>query len=238
MATIKKLKIEDVQEILNRLSEVGRFRERFFNARVFGKHTYSDNDGFEFCIEEPKPSVWGLSLKFKDYNFSFAWEGETFDESFANCSKAFFKALVENIEANDGDVKALWDKYNLKRSAKSIAEHNQSITKLYTIEEVTEMEATMEAIRFNQDKTRYDLIPPEFIREVAEVFTFGANKYTPDNWKGFTPEQQEEIKGSLLRHIYAYLEGEENDPESGLSHLAHAGCNLAFMLYFKNRREG
>lgn len=96
-------------------------------------------------------------------------------------------------------------------------------------------ETETEAVRFNEDKLRYDLIPPEFIREVAEVFTFGANKYTPDNWKGFTPEQQEEIKGSLLRHIYAYLEGEENDPESGLSHLAHAGCNLAFMIYFKNK---
>lgn len=93
------------------------------------------------------------------------------------------------------------------------------------------------AVRFNEGKVRYDLIPPEFIKEVASVFTFGANKYKPNNWKGFTPEQQEEIKGSLLRHIYAYLEGEENDPESGLSHLAHAGCNLAFMIYFKHLKE-
>lgn len=94
-----------------------------------------------------------------------------------------------------------------------------------------------EAMRFNAGKIRYDLIPPEFIREVAEVFTFGAKKYKPNNWKGFTPEQQEEIKGSLLRHIYAYLEGEENDSESGLSHLAHAGCNLAFMIYFKHKGD-
>lgn len=93
------------------------------------------------------------------------------------------------------------------------------------------------AVRHNQDKTRFDLIPPCFIREVAEVFTFGAKKYSPENWKGFTPEQQEEIKASLLRHIYAYLEGEELDPESGLSHLAHAGCNLAFLSYFKNQNE-
>lgn len=96
---------------------------------------------------------------------------------------------------------------------------------------------TAEAVRDNQDKLRYDLIPPEFITALAEVFTFGAKKYTPNNWKGFTPEQQEEIQGSLLRHIYAYLEGEENDPESGLSHLAHAGCNLAFMIYFKNKGD-
>lgn len=93
------------------------------------------------------------------------------------------------------------------------------------------------SIRLNQGKIRFDLIPPEFVRSVAEVFTFGANKYSDHNWKGFTSEQQEEIKGSLLRHIYAYLEGEENDPESGLSHLAHAGCNLAFMIYFKNKGD-
>lgn len=96
---------------------------------------------------------------------------------------------------------------------------------------------TTEAVRYNQDKLRYDLIPPEFVTAIAEVFTFGAQKYTPNNWKGFTPEQREEIKGSLLRHIYAYLEGEENDPESGLSHLAHAGCNLAFMLWFNSKYQ-
>lgn len=103
---------------------------------------------------------------------------------------------------------------------------------IQTIDE--EIEKLPQAVRDNQDKTRFDLIPPCFIREVAEVFTFGAKKYSPENWKGFTPEQQEEIKASLLRHIYAYLEGEELDPESGLSHLAHAGCNLAFLSYFKN----
>lgn len=96
-------------------------------------------------------------------------------------------------------------------------------------------EKEIKAVRYNQDKTRFDLIPSCFIREIAEVFTFGAKKYSPNNWKGFTPEQQEEIKASLLRHIYAYLEGEELDPESGLSHLAHAGCNLAFLSYFKNK---
>lgn len=90
------------------------------------------------------------------------------------------------------------------------------------------------AIRYNEGKVRYDLIPPEFIREIAEVLTFGAKKYSPDNWKGFNKQQQEEIKASLLRHIYAHLEGEEFDQESGLHHLAHAGCNLAFLAYFRN----
>lgn len=93
------------------------------------------------------------------------------------------------------------------------------------------------AVRYNKGKTRFDLIPPEFIREVAEVFTFGSQKYEANNWKGFNAQQKEEIKASLLRHIYSYLEGEELDPESGLHHLAHAGCNLAFLAYFRNKED-
>ena len=33
------------------------------------------------------------------------------------------------------------------------------------------------------------------------------------------------------RHLLAWNDGEDNDPESGLPHLAHASCNLMFMLY-------
>lgn len=95
--------------------------------------------------------------------------------------------------------------------------------------------AISEAIRHNQDKLRVDLIPTELIEEVAKVFTFGAKKYSPNNWKGFTKEQQDEILGSLLRHILEYQKGNKLDSESGLHHLAHAACNIAFILYFENK---
>lgn len=93
------------------------------------------------------------------------------------------------------------------------------------------------AVRHNQDKLRVDLIPTELIEEVAKVFTFGAKKYSPNNWKGFTKEQQDEILGSLLRHILEYQKGNKLDSESGLHHLAHAACNIAFILYFENKEK-
>lgn len=85
------------------------------------------------------------------------------------------------------------------------------------------------AVRYNQDKLRVDLIPTELTEQVAKVFTFGANKYSANNWKGFSQEQQDEIIGSLLRHILEYQKGNKFDDESGLHHLAHAACNLSLI---------
>lgn len=99
----------------------------------------------------------------------------------------------------------------------------------------TEYVAKKDAVRYNKDKLRVDLIPTEFIEEVAKVFTFGAKKYSPNNWKGFNESQQNEILGSLLRHILEYQKGNKFDDESGLHHLAHAACNIAFILYFENK---
>lgn len=92
------------------------------------------------------------------------------------------------------------------------------------------------AVRYNQGKLRVDLIPPKFLEEVAKVLTFGAAKYSANNWKNFTAEQQSEILGSLLRHILEYQKGNKLDSESGLHHLAHAACNIAFILYFEEQK--
>lgn len=89
-------------------------------------------------------------------------------------------------------------------------------------------------VRYNQGKPRMELIPTELIEEVAKVLTFGAEKYDDYNWQKFTPKQRGECVGSLMRHIEAYRKGEKLDPESGLSHLAHAGCNIAFLLWYEN----
>lgn len=95
----------------------------------------------------------------------------------------------------------------------------------------------MEGIRHNQGKLRFDLVPSIFNQQVAEVFTFGAQKYAPDNWKYFTDEQQKEIIASLLRHINAYHAGVVFDEESGLPHLAHAAANIAMILYYADQNS-
>ena len=45
------------------------------------------------------------------------------------------------------------------------------------------------------------------------------------------------VVGALLRHLYAFIKGEVNDPESGKPHLWHAACNLAFLITFESQPE-
>ena len=61
--------------------------------------------------------------------------------------------------------------------------------------------------------------------------TFGAKKYDDWNWaRGFDWSR---ILDSLHRHIGAWQSGEDLDQETGISHLAHASCNIMFLQYFE-----
>lgn len=93
-------------------------------------------------------------------------------------------------------------------------------------------------LKFDTDKVRLELLPPEFLISVAQVLTFGAKKYTAGNWAtgdGFTWSR---LYGAILRHLMAWASGEDKDPESGLSHLGHAGCMLAFLIAHVERKHG
>ena len=92
-----------------------------------------------------------------------------------------------------------------------------------------------DAVKFDDNKIRYELLPPEFSREVAEVLTFGAKKYGDRNWeKGM---KWSRVYGALKRHIEDWFDPykPDEDPETGLSHLAHAGCCLAFLMAYDAR---
>lgn len=89
---------------------------------------------------------------------------------------------------------------------------------------------------FSQHKIGYDQIPIEMLTELAKVFDFGASKYSRDNWKLGT--DWHEFYGSALRHIFAWWDGENLDQESGLNHLAHAICNLTFLIYYQQHGVG
>lgn len=79
------------------------------------------------------------------------------------------------------------------------------------------------------DKLRYDLLPDGPIQEIVEVLTFGAKKYAPDNWRK-VEDGHSRYYAALQRHLAAWRMGERNDPESGLTHLAHAACCLLFLI--------
>lgn len=82
---------------------------------------------------------------------------------------------------------------------------------------------------------RFALLPPGALWMIAEVFGFGAAKYADRNWEAGYPWSWS--YDALQRHLNAFWDGEELDPESGLSHLAHAGFHiLALLTYTRTNR--
>lgn len=114
------------------------------------------------------------------------------------------------------------------------------------------------AFRFNTGKRRWGLVPFKALEPMVEVLEYGAHKYSffkkpdgtevtgaevtqeeakelelvrsgADNWRGGL--SWTECTESLLRHTYAFLQGEDNDPESKLTHVGHMACNTLFLSY-------
>ena len=90
--------------------------------------------------------------------------------------------------------------------------------------------------KYDKGKLRYDLLPPEILKELVQVLTFGAEKYTEGGWKE-VPDAKKRYTSALFRHIEAWREGETIDKESGIHHLSHAMCNLVFLRYFEKGKN-
>lgn len=79
-------------------------------------------------------------------------------------------------------------------------------------------------------KPRLTLVPMQILYDIARVREYGNNKYPeggPDNWKQVEIQR---YRDAAFRHFISYL----NDPtgvdeESGLPHLSHLACNIAFL---------
>ena len=88
--------------------------------------------------------------------------------------------------------------------------------------------ATTGGRKFDGNKLEYGLLPAFALEETVKVLTFGAQKYERDNWKK-VPDSKRRYFDALQRHLWAWKQGEQLDPESGLHHLAHAMCCLMFL---------
>ncbi len=88
----------------------------------------------------------------------------------------------------------------------------------------------LSGIKHDEQKLRFDLISPAAMKSLAEILTMGANKYQPRNWeRGIVYSR---VLAALLRHLNQYQLGEKIDQESQKSHLAHAFCNLMFLVHY------
>lgn len=95
---------------------------------------------------------------------------------------------------------------------------------------------TVGGVKYDECKPDFSLHPPIALEEIAKVWSFGAQKYESFNWaKGFAWRRP---VAAALRHIFAWLSGQDVDPESGISHLAHAACNLFMVIHFQATGTG
>jgi len=86
-------------------------------------------------------------------------------------------------------------------------------------------------MKFDGKKPPIHLIPPECIIAIAEVLEMGMAKYGENNWrKDLQHTTWSRTYSSIMRHMLAWFMGEDKDPESGLSHLAHAMTQLMILF--------
>ena len=83
-------------------------------------------------------------------------------------------------------------------------------------------------VKADLGKPRPTLVPVSLMEAVTAVREYGCKKYAdPENWKMVEPKR---YRDALYRHWLAYLKGEKTDEESGLPHLWHLACNVAFLI--------
>lgn len=82
---------------------------------------------------------------------------------------------------------------------------------------------------------RPELIPEQTLIAIAEVLALGADKYGNRGWMVRMSEGGQDAVdaeyGALMRHLWAWRQGEDADPETGKPHLAHAASRLLILLW-------
>lgn len=93
---------------------------------------------------------------------------------------------------------------------------------------------TLAAIKHDQEKPRYDLLPYDAIEQIVHVLTLGAKKYSDRNWEQGLKYSR--CFAALQRHLVAWFQKrEELDDETKTHHLANAACELLFLLSYEIR---
>ena len=89
------------------------------------------------------------------------------------------------------------------------------------------------AAKHDKGKPRPSLLPVQGLRGVMEVLEFGAQKYASASWQT-VPDARSRYLDAALRHLLEVVEYglDAVDEESGLPAIAHAACDLLFLVHF------
>ena len=95
---------------------------------------------------------------------------------------------------------------------------------------------TNQAAKHDEGKAQLSLVPPKIIYAIAAIRRFGSEKYgDPENWRQVEPQR---YRDAMYRHLLAYIDDPHGiDEESGLPHLWHLACNVAFLCELDDVEE-
>lgn len=219
---------------------------------VYQNHPYSQND------------VWAAhAIAYYFFNRARGWNGHYVVLANASSGTKWFAALSEhaNAVANLRKRMAFIDPKTGKQTAgnqwgtrvwyfgDNVAGFAKAFADIATIEvrylkpgftppsgPATPTAAAF--VKYDHAKNRVELVPPEAIEAMGAAFTYGAAKYSPDNWRKC--DDPKRYQGATFRHYLALARGEAYDPESGLHHLCHllASAAMWFGLIHPPIKEG
>lgn len=92
-------------------------------------------------------------------------------------------------------------------------------------------------IKRDEGKPRLTLAPLEILYDIAAVREYGLKKYgDSESWKKVEAER---YRDAAFRHFLAYIRNPSGaDAESGLPHLWHLACNIAFLCEMDKDKSG
>ena len=131
----------------------------------------------------------------------------------------------------------------LKNKYENEKRFSEMITKLYAeSQEKEEMkkrylpfDVVTDGLKHDGGEPRLDLVPPEIIEAVGVVMTHGVEKYGEASYRNVEPKR---YRAALMRHICKWLKDPYGkDEDSGLPHLWHVACNVAFLLELDSKKE-
>lgn len=104
-----------------------------------------------------------------------------------------------------------------------------------TIDTVERFGLSQEA-KADAGKPRLTLVPRRIIWDIAEIREYGNRKYgDTENWRRVEPQR---YRDAAMRHMMRYLDDPDgNDDESGLPHLWHLACNIAFLCELEEEKQ-
>lgn len=105
-----------------------------------------------------------------------------------------------------------------------------------TDEDTLNAAAGTQRAKADKGKLQLTLVPRRIIWDIAVIREYGCRKYgDSDNWKRVEPQR---YRDAAMRHMMRYLDDPEgNDDESGLPHLWHLACNIAFLCEMEGEQH-